>query len=271
MKKLSSISFLLCLTNLVFSQQLKASYTPEMIKDSISTIDYDELNPIYSSETKTLYFSRLNHPQNLYKRNKSQDVWSSTLQDDGTWSTPEPLPKNVNNSRYNNVLSVLDNGNTLLLSGYYTKNNRWYERGLSVVTKGNGDNWDKPIQIKVKRLNKVNEGHIMHAHMLQDKSKIYFSFDKRYLGKSNDLWVSHLKKSGTYKAPKKLKIKNEISGKNLAPTLSANGDTLIFAAKNKKRLDFYEMVRDAEDTKFRKWLSFSEFWRNYHFFQCMSG
>jgi hypothetical protein len=151
-------------------------------------------------------------------------------------------------------LSILEDGNTLLVSGYYTKNLRWYERGLSVIQRGVGNTWNQPERLTVKKIKKINEGKIMQAHMVEDKSKIYFSSDSRYLGTKNKLWVSHLKKSGKYKKPKKLKIENDVRGKKITPSISVNGDTLFFSAQENKKLNFYKSIRDAEDEKYKKWL-----------------
>jgi len=244
---------LFCILCTAWGQKLTSSYIPTLITDSISTVQYDEVNPIYSAETKTLYFTRTNHPENKFGTKGSQDVWSSQLQKDSSWSLPVRLTEQVNNSRYNNVLSVLDKGQTLLISGVYTKKGVWYKRGLSTVSKQGTDQWTTPETVKIPGFQNVNDGRVLHAFMNQKQTVIMFSFDKQHLGRKNNLFVSLKKKKGKWSRPKVLSVVDKASTHETCPWLSQNGDTLFYASKRSGNLDIYQSSIDSSGKKYLDW------------------
>jgi outer membrane protein OmpA-like peptidoglycan-associated protein len=251
--QITSLVILSLLISSIFSQTLSSSYIPTLIRDSVSTDSYDEVNPIYSSTTKTLFFTRLNHPDNKFGEKKSQDVWSSTLQKDSSWSEPTRLSENVNNSRYNNVLSVLDKGQTLLISGRYTKKGVWYKRGLSTVSKAEDGEWSLPESVKIPGFQNVNDGRVMHAFMNQEKTVIIFSFDKQHLGRKNNLFVSLKNGKGLWSRPTTLSGVDKVSAAEACPWLSANGDTLFYSSGREKQTNIYQSDKSKKPEKYKKW------------------
>src|SRR5689334_38186 len=86
----------------------QSSFIPQGVGSGINTT-YDEINPVLSPDGKTLYFTRVNHPENTYGFEDSQDIWVSRLKPDGTWSAAvRPLFLNI--GRYNNALSLSADG-----------------------------------------------------------------------------------------------------------------------------------------------------------------
>ncbi|MDD2198033.1 MAG: hypothetical protein PHE03_11820, partial [Bacteroidales bacterium] len=61
--------------------------------------EYSEINPVISRDGETLFFCRVNHPENRLGEENSQDIWFSTLQDDGTWGKAIRLSNEVNLGR----------------------------------------------------------------------------------------------------------------------------------------------------------------------------
>ncbi len=252
MKNFIYITVLFCATSTLWGQKLSASFAPSVIADSISTDQFDEMNPIYSEDTKTLYFTRSNHPDNKFGKNNSQDVWSTQLLTDSTWSVPTRLPEVINNSRFNNVLSVQDHGQALLISGNYTYKGKWFKRGLAMVIK-EGDNWSLPQNLRIKGFQNVNDGRKMYAFMNQEATALFFSFDKHLRGRKNNLFVSLKKNSGKWSRPKKIKQADKQTKNDFAPWLSANGDTLFFTSNRDNQAELYQSIADTNGKKFREW------------------
>lgn len=240
--------------NSLFAQQLSSSYIPTLLTDSVNTTVYDEVNPIYFSKTNTLYFTRRNHPENNFGEVESEDIWLTTLQADSSWSTPQRLAETVNNSQYNNVLSVLDNGQTLLVSGRYTKKGVWYKRGISIVTKSSDTTWLSPENVKIPGLQHVNDGRVLYAFMNDKKNVIFFSCDKQHLGVKNNLFVSLKTKRGKWSRPKIIKNIDQASSSETCPWLSANEDTLFYASNRNGYFDVYSAARDTSGEKYLDWL-----------------
>ncbi len=236
------LAFML-LTNVVFAQP---SFTPQKLSASINS-DWSEINPVLSPDGKTLYFVRVNHPENTYGDRDSEDIWVSTLQKDNSWSTATHV-NSLNKSQYNGVLSVSDNGNTLLLHGVYNRRgNFWKKRGLSTSTK-TGDEWSTPTKLKVKAYSRINRGQQSGVSMSADGNHLVFSFSKRSNGKRSNranLFISEKKDNGKWRKPKKLKSLNSRFSEE-APFISADGKTLYFASdqKKKRQFDIYRSRRN---------------------------
>jgi hypothetical protein len=102
------VSFILVLL-WVFSFRVVCAQTSETPKrqnlgPSVNTAAI-ELSPVISPDGKTLYFVRSGSPENVGGVN-DEDIWSSTLKDDGTWSPAIHLPAPLNDSGYNIIGSA---------------------------------------------------------------------------------------------------------------------------------------------------------------------
>jgi outer membrane protein OmpA-like peptidoglycan-associated protein len=231
------------LSNAVLAQ---SSFTPHKLSSNINS-DWSEINPVLSPDGKTLYFVRVNHPENTYGEKDSEDIWFSTLQKDNTWSTAARL-NSLNEGRYNAVLSVSGDGNTLLLTGIYNKRGTfWKKRGLSTSSKIGGG-WSTPAKLKVKALSRINRGRQSDASMSADGNFLVFSFSKRSNGKRSNranLFMSEKKSNGKWSKPKKIKPLNSRFSEE-APFISAEGKTLYFSSdqKQKGQFDIYQSKRN---------------------------
>ncbi|HPI70676.1 MAG TPA: hypothetical protein PLF99_05075, partial [Tenuifilaceae bacterium] len=82
----------------VFGTYAQTSFNPTNLGKAINS-EYSEINPVISRDGKTLFFNRVNHPENHLGADNTQDIWYSKLQDDGTWSEAVRLPNTVNIGR----------------------------------------------------------------------------------------------------------------------------------------------------------------------------
>jgi outer membrane protein OmpA-like peptidoglycan-associated protein len=238
-----------CLVYLLFFVSFSAlaqnGSLPENLGPSINSV-YDEINPVISPDGKTLFFTRVNHPENTFGENDSEDIWFSTLQTDGTWSSATRL-LHLNIGRYNAVLSVSEDGNTLLLNGVYNrKGNAWKKRGVSISTKV-GNDWSIPEPLKIPSLAKSNSGIKSSASMSADGNFLVLSFSTIYNSERSDIFIARKKKNGNWSSPKKIRKVNSKASDD-APFLSADNKTLYFASdrKGKNAFDIYKTVRKTD-------------------------
>jgi outer membrane protein OmpA-like peptidoglycan-associated protein len=231
-----------------FESFSQSSFIPKAL-DNINT-PYDDINPVLSADGKTLYFTIVNHPENKYGIDNSEDIWMSSLGEDEKWLTPVNL-KNLNIGRYNSVMAISGDGNVMLINGIYNeKANIWKKRGLSTVIKI-GEGWSTPEKLKIKKYSKLNRGRKSSASMSNDGKYIVLSFSKKFEGKRSDLFISDRKNSGKYRRPKKLKNLNTRFSED-APFLSADGKTLYFSSdRNDKKFNIYKSIRTSD--KIQKW------------------
>ena len=238
MNKVLCFLFLVSSFSLSFTQRLKASYDPVMIGNEVSTDDYDELNPLYVDEIKTLFFTRSNHPDNKFGKKDSQDIWCTELVNDSVWSEPKRLEGQINCNRYNNALAFFDGGTSVLVSGSYTKSGTWFDRGIAVFKRGEGGEWHFTRNIKVGKIKKVNDGDLFQVALSDDIMII--SADKHFHGAKNELYIAERKNENKWSSLKKLKMSKFKSGKGFfAPRFSSNGDTLFFASRNDHDMNLF--------------------------------
>lgn len=72
-----------------------------------------ESQPSLGSDGRTLYFIR---GSNTAEGTRVQDIYTSTLQDDGSWSKPERLPDAVNSTSVEESVQIHPDGSTLYFS-----------------------------------------------------------------------------------------------------------------------------------------------------------
>lgn len=230
----------------------QTSFKPTNLGSTVNS-EYPEINPIMHPDGKTLYFSRANHPENTYGGVNSQDVWYSTLNDDGTWTEAKRLPRTVNIGRYNAIFGILDNGNSFLINGHYSPNGKiWIDRGLSIIERTDNDSWGKPELLNIRRYAKMNKGRTTTAYMTPDKNYIVLSFSKRGNGKNNSIYLSVKKSNNKYSKPKRIKIAGSKLSKDYeSPFLSADGKALYFSCKVDGNYNLY--VSNRTDDSYFNW------------------
>jgi len=246
---------LISLTLLLISTSVKSqsTFSPQNLGSSINS-EYSEINPVISVDGKTLYFSRVNHPENTVGRIKSQDVWYSTLSDDGTWSQAKRLPKEVNIGRYNAILSALSDGKTFMINGVYNKRGTlWLERGFSLIEK-NDSSWGKPIPLRIKGYARKNRGKVANAFITPDKEYIFLAFAPANNSSKLTIYVSKKIDENRYSKPKELKGGLNKGKSAESPFLSTDGKILYFSGnygKNGDNFDIYKCTR-TDDT-YKNW------------------
>lgn len=228
----------------------QSSFTPHNLGSNVNSV-YPEINPILSIDGKTLYFTRVNHPENTVGRVNSQDAWFCNLNDDGTWSEAKRLPKEVNINRYNAILSALSDGKTFMINGVYNKKGRlWLKRGFSLIVRNDDGVWGKPSPIKIKGFARKNRGRTESAYITPDKEYIFLAYAPKNNSPKLTLYVAKKNGENRYGKPKELKGGLNKGRSAEAPFLSADGRTLYFSGNfngNRNSFDLYRCTRTDDD------------------------
>ena len=212
----------ICALLFIVSAQAQSTFIPKNLGSGINSA-YDEVSPVISPDRKTLFFSRKDHPQNGYGAKKSADIWISSRQPDGTWSTAE-RSASLNLGQYNYALALTSDGNTLLL---YT------DEGLSLASKQN-DTWSAPQKLNIK----ASSDATLSA---DGKSLLYRKGSKLYILEKND--------NGSWK---EAIVAEGIKGKIQTPHLLIDNKTLYYTASRKdKGKDIFAIKR--LDTEWTAW------------------
>ena len=178
------VPFLLLL-GVVANAQIDTTVLFSLEKLKTINTSYHEGHPVVTSDGKTLYFFVTNHPRNNNGENDSQDIWYSKKSSSGKWSAPSHFDNSLNKRRYNEVLSVVNEGKSLFVTGSKSKN----ERGLAISNLVKGE-WGKLEFLEIDDYSSMNVGRFSGACMTNDMQVIIHYFSETKEGKYSDLYVS---------------------------------------------------------------------------------
>lgn len=251
--KYIAILILILAPALAFGQAEKEDpFLPRNLGESVNSV-YSEIKPVVSHDGQTIYFVRVDHPENRYGERGSQDIWFANLREDGSWTEAQRMPNHINMGRYNALLALSDNGNTMLINGIYNKNGTfWKKRGFSIIRKVDGE-WGKPEPVKISGYDNMSKGENNDAFLSADGKTLILSFANRMNSKRQDLYISFMKTNGSWSRPRPL---NGLNSKysDESPYLSADNQTIYFASNRRSRgnYDIYKSHR-LENHAWVKW------------------
>lgn len=214
-----------CLFSSAAFAQLDTTELYDLVKLDVLNTRYHESGPVVSPDGNTLYWFVDNHPENSFygKEAHNQDIWYANRQEDGSWSAPIHMGNPLNQSQFNQVLTVLNEGNTLLIRGGTSKN----AKGLAVSTRRNGK-WSRPSELNIKDFKKLNTGIFSGGTLSSDGAVLLLYFSEKPGAKFSDLYVSFRENDLKYSRPIKLALstfKDEFG-----PFLAADDQTMYFAS-----------------------------------------
>jgi OmpA-OmpF porin, OOP family len=189
--------------------------------------EFNEINPVISPDGRTLFFSRVRHPQNTFGVQGSQDIWFSELTN-GQWGLARRMTNPLNKDEYNCAYSITPDGNTLLIMGAYNKG--VYEtRGFS-FSKRTASGWAPPQKLNIPDLEKMSKGEYMSGFLSNDGKTLVMAFSEKKKSTKDDLYVSFLQKNGTWSTPTALGDDvNTDDFTETTPFLASDGVTLYFS------------------------------------------
>lgn len=213
--------------SLCVTQILPAQNKVENIGNAVNS-EYNEIGPLISPDGKTLFFSRVSHPQNTRGEEGSQDIWYSELSN-GQWGLAKRLGNPLNKEDYNCAYSVTPDGNTLLIMGAYERG-AYLTRGFS-FSKRTASGWSPPQQLNVPSLENMSKGEYMSGFLSNDGKTLLMAFSEKKRSTKDDLYVSFLQKNGTWTKP--VSLGEEINTDDFTettPFLASDGMTLYFSS-----------------------------------------
>lgn len=202
---------------LVITGYAQSTFVPKNLGTEINSA-YDEVSPVLSPDRATLYFTRLNHPDNKEGIKNTADIWSAQLKKDGSVASVFHITS-LNRGKYNSVLSVSADGNQLLI---------YSDKNLYTVIR-EGQTWGQPLKLDVKASK--------DASMSNDGNHIVFS-------KGGNIYITEKTQAGSWGKPIALKTLNE--SKESTPFLLADNKTLYFTSDRRgKQLDVFKTTREG--------------------------
>ena len=213
--------------------------------------EYNDSGPRISPDGKSLYFFRIDHPEDL---KGSNDIWVSHLQEgDSTWSVAERLGEPLNNYADNAVHSVSVDGKSLLVHDIYLKN-KMSKSGVSITNQKEDGTWSFPKELKIKKYKNTNE--ICAFYLSDDWETLILAIETPTTLGKQDLYVSfHDKKKDTWSEPLDLGATINSAGGEATAFLAEDQKTLYFSTDGRSDtyggFDIYKSVR--QDSTWTNW------------------
>ena len=235
--------FLLCALLVVFTNQ--AQYMdieePHRLGGEVNS-EADELFPVFSKETSTLYYTRVNDPESIGGIN-DQDIWQSEWNGEKNYAKGQDY-KDLNN-KYNNSIVGFNSDESIvyLINSYDGKKD--LKKGISYAKK-KGNSWGTPKQISIPGLDIEGDFYGFHVNKQGDVIIISYAGPKS-LG-DEDLYVS-VKENEKWTEPLHLGSKINSSGFEISPFLSNENDTLYFSSNGRGGqgdADIFYAVRNSD-------------------------
>ncbi len=227
---------------------------------------FGEVAPIVSPDGKYLFFTRLNHPDNIKDKNAKknaetgQDIWFARLGKNGMWEPAQNIGPPVNNASYNAAATISADGKSLFVLNVYLPDGR-FQSGLSKSTRV-GSRWEMPRQIMIDDFQalevydeklKIDKTDTEYA-ISTDENILIMGLRRSQSYGEKDLYVSFRKPDGSYSKPKSLGPEVNSAASEGTPFLASDNKTLYFNSKGHPGFGDADLfVSTRLDDTWQKW------------------
>lgn len=221
MKNSSTLFFIILFihTFLGFSQELEFG-KPVKFGSQINS-NGEEINPIMSSDGKTLYFVRAFHPKNTGGQFAGSDIWVANRNGRGQWLASSNKLKKWNNRDNNSVIGISKDHSRIYLLNAYSK-----KIGISFSNKVSSD-WTEPQQISIPG---INSKDFVGFYINPDQDVLLISMnDKSSIGQE-DIYVSLKDSLNNWSPPLNIGSAINTEGFEISPFLSQDKKRLYFSS-----------------------------------------
>lgn len=219
---------------------------------------YLEANPVVLPSGKGIYFTRLNHPENIKdtldgKMVYKQDIWFAELDDKGNASNPINIGEPLNNRQHNAAFTIAPDESYMLLNNKYLPDGR-LEKGLSITYKTPEGKWGKPEILEIEGFESKSD---FNEYSLSPDGKVLIiSTEATNTLGGNDLYVAFRKDNKSFGKPIHLGNIINSAADEATPYLDTDGKTLYFSSNGFSGYGSFDIfvTQRLDDT----WLNWSE-------------
>jgi outer membrane protein OmpA-like peptidoglycan-associated protein len=184
-----------------------------------------EVAPIIAPDGKTLYFTRNNFEGNIGSPAR-QDVWYSTLNEQGQWTDAANIGPPINNTGENAATSISADGKTLyLINEYGADGSMYFGFSRSFKTKGG---WGLPRTVRITNL--IKTAKTFEISVSPFENVLIMAVENLDSEGGKDLYVSFLQKDNSWSEPRSLGNVINTADNEGTPFLALDNKTLYFSS-----------------------------------------
>lgn len=265
---------------LFFFQSVGAQdFRLEKLADFINSM-YDEITPVPTRDGKTLFFTRVGHPefeQTLYingieqsqvltldgylnklssiysemagtsiynpvRSSFNQDIWSVNIED-STFTTLTHYKYPMNNALPNSLVAITPDPNAFYVINQFDSIGNM-ERGFSIARRITDSTWSIPKPIEIQDFYTITSDVSL---TMSFDGQILILSATRFDSKDMDLYVCFRERENYWSAPQHLGSSVNSSMRETAPFLSEDNTTLFFSSNRSGNSDIY-ICRRLDET-----------------------
>jgi outer membrane protein OmpA-like peptidoglycan-associated protein len=210
-----------------------------------------EAAPVISPDGKTIYFTRLDHPDNISPKN-DYDIWFSE-QKEGKWQPAQNIGRPVNNQSVNSICYISPDDRTALLMNIFADDGSILGGGVSTSRK-NQSGWTSPIPLPI--VSYTNNKQISGFYIGPNGRVMVLSLEDETTIGGADLYVSFKQDNGQWPKPKNMGSSINTADAEYTPFLSTDNQTLYFTTNGRSGYGGTDIFlsRRLDDT----WTNWSE-------------
>ena len=208
--------------------------------------EYSDHSPVISCDGKTLYFT--SKRPTASKEVDEENIYVTTKNDKGEWSSPSMLPHPINTKGNNeSVVALSLDGNQL----YFFRSGSSLQGNLYVSEKTKSGAWGKPKQLNSDINTKYRESHVTVS---PDGNSMYFTSDRPDGFGGSDIYVIKKLPNGKWSKPQLLPEEVNTPKDEECPVVHPNGSILYFISKGHETVGGYDVFysRINEDGTYSK-------------------
>lgn len=226
--------------------------TPENLGNTVNS-ESAEIQPVIAPDGRTLYFSRVNHPQNASQKKGSQDVWMAEYLSGNSWTPSRRMPNPVNGEEHNVIYSITPDGNTILTHWVQKEGDDLSIRGFATMRKV-ATGWERPKKLDIPGLEGMNKGYYQYGFLANDGKTLLLAFSEKKNSRESDLYVSMQDKAGKWSRPTSLGREVNTDADETTPFLAADGETLYFSSNREGGLGSNDIWMTRRlDRSWKRW------------------
>jgi OOP family OmpA-OmpF porin len=208
----------------------------------------DELNPVLSEDGNWFFVTRAYHAQNIGGLKDPGDIWF-TQKVNGQW-LPLQQASLLNDTGYNTVAGILQNGSILVLNRIGDKQTPAKAQGMAIA-KFNGTTWQYENNLSTPYFRSVQP--VINGRLSADENFLVYAAESYGTVGVEDIYL--LRKNDTgWSEP--LHLGSEVNSdlQELSPSLSKTNDTLFFATTKRNSTTSFDIVFSLrKDDTFLNW------------------
>lgn len=210
-----------------------------------------ELCPVISPDGKTLYFTRMDHPENIDDPT-TQDIWFAELGENNQYLPAKNIGRPLNNALNSSLTSISPDGQNCLLLNVYLPDGDM-DVGISTARRS-GDTWGQPKKVMMDNFYNDNA---FGEYCLSSSGKVMIITNQRDDSEgAKDLYVSFRKDDASWSEPKLMGPNINTVVSESSPFLGADDRTLYFSTAGLPGYGSNDMfvTRRLDDT----WVNWSD-------------